>query len=43
MIKGIEKIVDHKIIDDATPAPVLFDSLNKKLAVAEGRTAITVI
>lgn len=42
-MSGTLNIVDHKIIDDATPAPVLFKSLNKKDAVADGRTAMIVI
>ena len=40
---GTDKIVDHNIIEDETPAPVLFKLLNKKLAFADGRAANIVI
>lgn len=43
MINGIEKIVDHRIIEEESPSPVLFKLLSKKEAVADGRTAIIVI
>lgn len=42
-MKGTDKKVDHKIIEEETPAPVLFKLLNKKLALAEGRAAKIVI
>lgn len=43
MIKGTDKNVDYKILEDETPTPVLFKLLSINFAFAEGSADSIVI